>query len=242
MYGLSVYLLKLSFNEKISVRNTIYYLWFFRIKSKMYKKNFAQYIKEHSTPSSINNAYYVYPDFITQRGEQFVYEYSGGSKHPYVIEIELDKKNDIYRTYCSCPYDYQGVCKHIIASVEDLAERLDNGSLTTQTALFDVKKYTKKTETGDVHLKDGRFDLEVLKKKVSRTTLTYAFVKYFDLNFTHIKTKISIWHNDQDTQEIIFNKNENKLETYRSEEHTSELQSRPHLVCRLLLEKKKKKK
>jgi len=216
MYGLSVYLLKLSFNEKISVRNTIYYLWFFRIKSKMYKKNFAQYIKEHSTPSSINNAYYVYPDFITQRGEQFVYEYSGGSKHPYVIEIELDKKNDIYRTYCSCPYDYQGVCKHIIASVEDLAERLDNGSLTTQTALFDVKKYTKKTETGDVHLKDGRFDLEVLKKKVSRTTLTYAFVKYFDLNFTHIKTKISIWHNDQDTQEIIFNKNENKLETYCS--------------------------
>src|SRR5690554_918497 len=31
-------------------------------------------------------------------------------------------------------------------------------------------------------------------------------------------------------------------ENSRSEEHTSELQSRPHLVCRLLLEKKKKKK
>src|SRR5690554_6970771 len=37
-----------------------------------------------------------------------------------------------------------------------------------------------------------------------------------------------------------------KLQTFesatisRSEEHTSELQSRPHLVCRLLLEKKKK--
>src|SRR3989442_9217790 len=29
---------------------------------------------------------------------------------------------------------------------------------------------------------------------------------------------------------------------FRSEEHTSELQSRPHLVCRLLLEKKKNKK
>src|SRR5690554_7372963 len=34
-----------------------------------------------------------------------------------------------------------------------------------------------------------------------------------------------------------------KLErSIRSEEHTSELQSRPHLVCRLLLEKKKKQK
>src|SRR5687768_17819217 len=31
------------------------------------------------------------------------------------------------------------------------------------------------------------------------------------------------------------------LELHRSEEHTSELQSRLHLVCRLLLEKKKKK-
>src|SRR3989442_5874501 len=29
-------------------------------------------------------------------------------------------------------------------------------------------------------------------------------------------------------------------QAFRSEEHTSELQSRPHLVCRLLLEKKKK--
>src|SRR5690554_7671468 len=34
----------------------------------------------------------------------------------------------------------------------------------------------------------------------------------------------------------------NKFCLMRSEEHTSELQSRPHLVCRLLLEKKKKQK
>src|SRR5215813_13281380 len=32
-----------------------------------------------------------------------------------------------------------------------------------------------------------------------------------------------------------------QLDLVRSEEHTSELQSRPHLVCRLLLEKKKQK-
>src|SRR5436305_9017796 len=31
----------------------------------------------------------------------------------------------------------------------------------------------------------------------------------------------------------------NRIDRQRSEEHTSELQSRPHLVCRLLLEKKK---
>src|SRR5690554_7710104 len=38
------------------------------------------------------------------------------------------------------------------------------------------------------------------------------------------------------------NEHLNLVANYRSEEHTSELQSRPHLVCRLLLEKKKKKK
>src|SRR3989442_8283213 len=36
-------------------------------------------------------------------------------------------------------------------------------------------------------------------------------------------------------------KTRKRLALLRSEEHTSELQSRPHLVCRLLLEKKKHK-
>src|SRR5690554_7464916 len=44
----------------------------------------------------------------------------------------------------------------------------------------------------------------------------------------------------------FFNDNAMKIQpsvkNLRSEEHTSELQSRPHLVCRLLLEKKKTKK
>src|SRR5690348_18026344 len=37
------------------------------------------------------------------------------------------------------------------------------------------------------------------------------------------------------------NQNNNQISFSRSEEHTSELQSPVHLVCRLLLEKKKKK-
>src|SRR3989442_8840090 len=37
----------------------------------------------------------------------------------------------------------------------------------------------------------------------------------------------------------LYNQNQFIVNVNRSEEHTSELQSRPHLVCRLLLEKKK---
>src|SRR2546422_6617329 len=43
-------------------------------------------------------------------------------------------------------------------------------------------------------------------------------------------------------QEVVAALIERNLDHARSEEHTSELQSRLHLVCRLLLEKKKKNK
>src|SRR3989442_14598185 len=36
----------------------------------------------------------------------------------------------------------------------------------------------------------------------------------------------------------LLNRKRFRIVTWRSEEHTSELQSRPHLICRLLLEKK----
>src|SRR5436305_11128885 len=43
-----------------------------------------------------------------------------------------------------------------------------------------------------------------------------------------------------DGQPLNVNADDAAARRARSEEHTSELQSRPHLVCRLLLEKKKK--
>src|SRR3989442_9722095 len=46
------------------------------------------------------------------------------------------------------------------------------------------------------------------------------------------------WRQDRDAYRVWLS--EIMLQQTRSEEHTSELQSRPHLVCRLLLEKKKR--
>src|SRR5690554_7363837 len=42
-------------------------------------------------------------------------------------------------------------------------------------------------------------------------------------------------------QAVFTDKKTEGVQYTRSEEHTSELQSRPHLVCRLLLEKKNRK-
>src|SRR5690554_1224400 len=149
----------------------------------MYKKSFAQFIRKHSTAIAINNAYFVYPEFINQQGLQFVYECVGGAILPYTIEIELDANQEIQRTSCTCPYHDKGICKHTIASIEDLADRLENSSLTLQTMLFDLEPSIKNKKGlegfGVVSLTEGRFDLNKLKEQVSKRIgyNRYVFLK-----------------------------------------------------------------
>src|SRR5690554_7603596 len=71
------------------------------------------------------------------------------------------------------------------------------------------------------------------------------------INESHIDQEVTLcgWvHRRRDHGGVIFldlrdrdGMSQVVVDPDRSEEHTSELQSRPHLVCRLLLEKKKKK-
>lgn len=185
----------------------------------MIKKNFAQFIRNHGTTVSINNAYYVYPEFITQRGFQFIYECQGGAIQPYVIEINVDVNNTVGETNCTCPYGNQGVCKHVIACIEDLADRLESGALTLQTMLFDLEPSIKNKKGlegfGVVSLTEGRFDLNKLKEQVSKRIgyNRYVFFEKFDLK--HIKTRLSSWPRDFE-QEFILSKDRTKLQTYCS--------------------------
>src|SRR5690554_6654060 len=83
-----------------------------------------------------------------------------------------------------------------------------------------------------VKLSDGLF-----KIKLSRVLVLFGGVIPIYVIVTSLLFSINnywvYWYQE---------KNQRAIKYYRSEEHTSELQSRPHLVCRLLLEKKKKKK
>src|SRR3712207_9171620 len=54
------------------------------------------------------------------------------------------------------------------------------------------------------------------------------------------KLKIKLQIINKDSHKVTVKGKEKTIYTPRSEEHTSELQSRQYLVCRLLLEKKKK--
>src|SRR5690554_7587851 len=74
-----------------------------------------------------------------------------------------------------------------------------------------------------------------------------AYEQYVLLLDNGISAKMVLELNGEQVSGAITKPTDADLEAFfvhytRSEEHTSELQSRPHLVCRLLLEKKKKKK
>src|SRR5436853_5391544 len=62
-----------------------------------------------------------------------------------------------------------------------------------------------------------------------------------DSDHRHIKAHVLIWFGHLDHGECAAQQWFFRGRIGRSEEHTSELQSLRHLVCRLLLEKKKKK-
>src|SRR5947209_13954409 len=68
--------------------------------------------------------------------------------------------------------------------------------------------------------------------RARREGLTAALAKA-----TTPKTKLLYWNSPVNPTGEVFSRSECE----RSEEHTSELQSRQYLVCRLLLEKKKEK-
>src|SRR3989442_6051362 len=73
-------------------------------------------------------------------------------------------------------------------------------------------------------------------RRPPRSTL-FPYTTLFRSN--HIKDRVHLLRHVGTILEIFF-PSLAVSSADRSEEHTSELQSRPHLVCRLLLEKKKK--
>src|SRR5690554_7500392 len=86
---------------------------------------------------------------------------------------------------------------------------------------------------GSIHDGQGGMNLQVLLIFCAVIGFAGSFISLF----------MSKWMAKRSTGTRVITQPQTRQEQWlvRSEEHTSELQSRPHLVCRLLLEKKKTK-
>src|SRR3712207_5783005 len=82
-------------------------------------------------------------------------------------------------------------------------------------------------------------DVKAIVTRADRSGI-YLALKNESKQEMEILWKDSKLGGDEVTHGTHLNLNDQRAERERSEEHTSELQSRQYLVCRLLLEKKKK--
>src|SRR5687768_18585548 len=94
--------------------------------------------------------------------------------------------------------------------------------------------------------------ISLVSMNIFRASIVFCFFSFFFFNDTatteiytlSLHDALPIWyrHRDQPAGRRPGPHQRLRVGHRRSEEHTSELQSRLHLVCRLLLEKKKKNK
>src|SRR5690625_6519673 len=87
-----------------------------------------------------------------------------------------------------------------------------------------------------------RLSFTYITKKTSKLLENLALDPTFVLNnnVAEIKANWLLSQQQPPLQILMEQLKEDFAKSHRSEEHTSELQSRGHLVCRLLLEKKKR--
>ena len=62
---------------------------------------------------------------IIKRGNVLTAEVAGNHYEPYQVNISLED-NEISRFYCSCPYSFEGICKHLVATLLVCVREPDN--------------------------------------------------------------------------------------------------------------------
>src|SRR2546422_3796870 len=103
--------------------------------------------------------------------------------------------------------------------------------------IFSFFFFFNDTATTEIYTLSLHDALPISSTDVNATNLAFSLVDNVRItNFATVVTATASQPNASEAGPIA------GTFTLRSEEHTSELQSRLHLVCRLLLEKKKKKK
>ena len=76
-------------------------------------------IRHHATSTSLSRGEDYYRQGavtdLVQRGNTVYAEVEGSEVTPYRVKLQFDS-GGITSTRCTCPYDYEGWCKHIVAA------------------------------------------------------------------------------------------------------------------------------
>src|SRR5690554_1119584 len=178
---------------------------------------------------------------------------------PYILS-KLIYHNKIFRIQTACPVDGGKVYASCFSEqLQELKREYREHIYNSDFYRYYRSGRTDRDETyfrlGNINFHDGLnsfvFEIDPLfstyyDNKVARIIANELLYTYILQKINDDEMAGSLSARDILSDGILWTDTKNALieliYALRSEEHTSELQSRPHLVCRLLLEKKKKKK
>src|SRR5690348_1934844 len=157
----------------------------------------------------------------------------GGNDEVYFVQNLYLNQTNVCRVKCK-------FCAFAKTSKQDSAYTLTADELVEDAAAqYEVSRFT------EIHCVNGEnphvdldFYADVLRKL--RAALPDVHLKFYTASEIHHMSKLEGCTHAEVLQ-VLEEAGLGSLPGGRSEEHTSELQSPVHLVCRLLLEKKKKK-
>src|SRR5690554_397082 len=168
-----------------------------------------------------------------------------------VIHSALDSTNFDYEFFYLELASVSNTRNYLIEnSAEEYIVFVDDDDVISKNYLEELLKVSDATNIGIANVYNFSESLDDLKgsyigksfEKLEKTTSSkYKSRKYFSSPCAKMIHRTIIGNVRFDTELAIGEDSlfMAKISHKRSEEHTSELQSRPHLVCRLLLEKKK---
>lgn len=184
-------------------------------------KFIVHFIKKNSTSNSRAKANYVDSKLISNSNDFFEFSCIGSSPEPYTITIELGK-NNIKTTSCTCPYDYGGICKHTIASLEKLKEDIASGeilllqgevsSLQGKLLNFQPKiEDPNKLKESQILLNNAIINFDEIKKPLLNSNYSTSYMEIDAVSPKSVKTSIKGWYGSK--QVFDFNKKNNILST-----------------------------
>lgn len=79
------------------------------------------YVRDLATPQSFDRGSNYYHSRLVlglvRRGNLITAEVEGSEYEPYRVQVTLGHDDLVVKTSCSCPYDWGGICKHIVATL-----------------------------------------------------------------------------------------------------------------------------
>ncbi|HEY9220609.1 MAG TPA: DEAD/DEAH box helicase [Lutibacter sp.] len=163
----------------------------------MYAKLIKDFIKANSTAATKGKSNYLYPKLVSNSNDFFEFTCKGSANKPYKITIEL-KNNKVNATSCNCPYDYGGICKHTVASLNKIAEGIKSGEILM---LYGEELKPAKEIQSSINFKENQIlltnallNFEELSKKLPNQLFYSPQVTIDAVNFKKIETSVIGWN------------------------------------------------